>query len=135
MILENQGKDGIKRIMLVDDEADINSALKVVLKRAGFDVVTFDDPVAALENFKPRFYDLCILDIKMPKMDGLEVYQKIKELDGDVKVCFLTASELYFERFREGKYPILDKDLFIRKPIANTELLKKINSILKHGMN
>lgn len=132
MILENQRKDGIKRIMLVDDEPDINSALKVVLKRAGFDVVTFDDPVAALENFKARFYDLCILDIKMPKMDGVDLYQKIKYLDGDVKVCFLTASELYFERFREGKYPILDKDLFIRKPIANTELLKKINSILKH---
>ena len=126
-------KDGIKRIMLVDDEPDINSALKVVLKRAGFDVVTFDDPVVALENFKARSYDLCILDIKMPKMDGLDVYQKIKELDGDVKVCFLTASELYFERFREGKYPILDKDLFIRKPIANMELLKKINSILKEA--
>jgi DNA-binding response OmpR family regulator len=126
-------KDGIKRIMLVDDEPDINSALKVVLKRAGFDVVTFDDPEVALENFKARSYDLCILDIKMPKMDGLDVYQKIKELDGDVKVCFLTASELYFERFREGKYPILDKDLFIRKPIANVELLKKINSILKEA--
>jgi DNA-binding response OmpR family regulator len=131
LILENKRKDGIKRIMLVDDEPDINSALRVVLKRAGFDVVTFDDPVAALENFKARSYDLCILDIKMPKMDGLDVYQKIKDLDGDVKVCFLTASELYFERFREGKYPILDKDLFIRKPIANAELLKKINSILK----
>jgi DNA-binding response OmpR family regulator len=131
LILENKRKDGIKRIMLVDDEPDINSALRVVLKRAGFDVVTFDDPVAALENFKARSYDLCILDIKMPKMDGLDVYQKIKDLDGDVKVCFLTASELYFERFREGKYPILDKDLFIRKPIANVELLKKINSILK----
>jgi DNA-binding response OmpR family regulator len=133
VILENKRKDGIKRIMLVDDEPDINSALRVVLKRAGFDVVTFDDPVAALENFKARSYDLCILDIKMPKMDGLDVYQKIKDLDGDVKVCFLTASELYFERFREGKYPILDKDLFIRKPIANKELLKKINSILKEA--
>jgi DNA-binding response OmpR family regulator len=133
LILENKRKDGIKRIMLVDDEPDINSALRVVLKRAGFDVVTFDDPVAALENFKARSYDLCILDIKMPKMDGLDVYQKIKDLDGDVKVCFLTASELYFERFREGKYPILDKDLFIRKPIANVELLKKINSILKEA--
>lgn len=119
--------------MLVDDEPDINSALRVVLKRAGFDVVTFDDPVAALENFKARSYDLCILDIKMPKMDGIDVYQKIKDLDGDVKVCFLTASELYFERFREGKYPILDKDLFIRKPIANAELLKKINSILNEA--
>jgi DNA-binding response OmpR family regulator len=133
LILENKRKDGIKRIMLVDDEPDINSALRVVLKRAGFDVVTFDDPVAALENFKARSYDLCILDIKMPKMDGLDVYQKIKDLDGDVKVCFLTASELYFERFREGKYPILDKDLFVRKPIANAELLKKINSILNEA--
>lgn len=129
---ENELKDGRKRIMLVDDEPDINSAFKVVLKRAGFDVVTFDDPVDAIEGFRAGFYDLCILDIKMPKMDGFDLYQKIKELDADAKVCFLTASELYFERFREGKYAILDKDLFIRKPIANMELLEKINSILKH---
>lgn len=130
MILENKRKDGIKRIMIVDDEPDINSGLKVVLKREGFDVDTFDDPVDALERFKPKFYDLLILDIKMPKLDGLELYQKIKGLDGDVKICFLTASELYYERFRDGKYPTLDKDLFIRKPIANRELLRKINSIL-----
>lgn len=130
MILENKRKDGIKRIMIVDDEPDINSGLKVVLKREGFDVDTFDDPVDALERFKPKFYDLIILDIKMPKMDGIQLYQKIKGLDGDVKICFLTASELYYERFRDGKYPTLDKDLFIRKPIANRELLRKINSIL-----
>lgn len=132
MILENKRKDGIKRIMIVDDEPDINSAFKVVLKRGGFDVDTFDDPVDALEKFKPKFYDLLILDVKMPDMDGFELYQKIKRLDGDVKICFLTASELYYERFREGKYPPLDKDLFIRKPIANRELLRKINSILDH---
>ena len=130
MILENKRKDGIKRIMIVDDEPDINSGLKVVLKREGFDVDTFDDPVDALERFKPKFYDLLILDIKMQRLDGLELYQKIKGLDGDVKICFLTASELYYERFRDGKYPTLDKDLFIRKPIANRELLGKINSIL-----
>ncbi len=130
MILENKRKDGIKRIMIVDDEPDINSAFKVVLKRGGFNVDTFDDPVNALEKFKPKFYDLLILDVKMPDMDGFELYQKIKRLDGDVKICFLTASELYYERFREGKYPPLDKDLFIRKPIANRELLRKINSIL-----
>ena len=132
VILENKRKDGIKRIMIVDDEPDINLAFKVVLKRGGFDVDTFDDPVDALEKFKPRFYDLLILDIKMPKLDGFELCQKIKKLDGDVKICFLTASELYYERFREGKYPTLDKDLFIRKPIANRELLIKINSILDH---
>ncbi|MGB8165351.1 MAG: response regulator [Nitrososphaeraceae archaeon] len=130
MILENKRKDGIKRIMIVDDEPDINSGLKVVLKREGFDVDTFDDPVDALERFKPKFYDLLILDIKMQRLDGLELYQKIKGLDGDVKICFLTASELYYERFRDGKYPTLDNDLFIRKPIANRELLRKINSIL-----
>ncbi|HEX9319068.1 MAG TPA: response regulator [Nitrososphaeraceae archaeon] len=118
--------------MIVDDEPDINLAFKVVLKRGGFDVDTFDDPVDALEKFKPRFYDLLILDTRMPKLDGFELCQKIKKLDGDVKICFLTASELYYERFREGKYPTLDKDLFIRKPIANRELLIKINSILDH---
>ena len=87
MMPENELKDGRKRIMLVDDEPDINSAFKVVLKRAGFDVVTFDDPVDAIERFKAGFYDLCILDIKMPKMDGFDLYQKIKESWMQMRRC------------------------------------------------
>jgi DNA-binding response OmpR family regulator len=121
---------GATKLLLVDDEPDINIALKVVLQRAGFIVDTFDDPVTALDQFKPEYYDLLILDVKMPKMDGFELYQKIKKTDEHVKVCFLTASELYYETFRKGKYLTIDKELFIRKPITNRELLDKINFIL-----
>jgi DNA-binding response OmpR family regulator len=119
------------RIMLVDDEPDINAALSVVLKRAGYDVDTFDNPFIALEKLKPGFYGLIILDVKMPQMDGFELYREIKKVDKKAKICFLTASELYYESIRKEKFPPVDKELFIIKPISNAELLKKINAILK----
>ena len=119
------------RIMLVDDEPDINAALSVVLKRAGYDIDTFDNPFIALEKLKPGFYGLIILDVKMPQMDGFELYREIKKVDRKAKICFLTASELYYENFRKEKFAHLDKELFIIKPISNAELLKKIDFILK----
>ena len=119
------------RIMLVDDEPDINAALSVVLKRAGYDVNTFDNPFIALEKLKPGFYGLIILDVKMPQMDGFELYREIKKVDRKAKICFLTASELYYENFRKEKFADLDNELFIIKPISNAELLKKIDFILK----
>ena len=119
------------RIMLVDDEPDINAALSVVLKREGYDVDTFENPFIALEKLKPGFYGLIILDVKMPQMDGFELYREIKKVDRKAKICFLTASELYYENFRKEKFAPLDKELFIIKPISNAELLKKIDFILK----
>jgi DNA-binding response OmpR family regulator len=119
------------RIMLVDDEPDINAALSVVLKRAGYDVDTFDNPFIALEKLKPGFYGLIILDVKIPQMDGFELYREIKKVDKKAKICFLTASELYYENIRKEKFTPLDKELFIIKPISNAELLKKIDFILK----
>ena len=119
------------RIMLVDDEPDINAALSVVLKRAGYYVDTFDNPFIALEKLKPGFYGLIILDVKMPQMDGFELYREIKKVDKKAKICFLTASELYYENFRKEKFADLDNELFIIKPISNAELLKKIDFILK----
>lgn len=119
------------RIMLVDDEPDINAALSVVLKREGYDVDTFENPFIALENLRPGLYGLIILDVKMPQMDGFELYREIKKVDRKAKICFLTASELYYENFRKEKFAHLDKELFIIKPISNAELLKKIDFILK----
>ena len=118
-------------IMLVDDEPDINAAFSVVLKRRGYDVDTFENPLIALEKLKPGFYGLIILDVKMPQMDGFQLYREIKKVDKKAKICFLTASELYYENFRKEKFTSLDKELFIIKPISNAELLKKIEFILK----
>lgn len=76
---------------VVDDELDITLTLKSVLEQSGFNVDLFNDPLLALQNFKTNFYDLIILDIKMPKMNGFDLYEKIKMIDNKVKVCFLTA--------------------------------------------
>lgn len=119
-----------KRICFVDDEPDIILLCKIVLEEGGFEVYTFADSLVALTNFKPDFYDLIILDIKMPNMDGFELYRKIKEKDQNTKVCFLTASEMYYETFRKNGFGLVDKDLFLRKPIENDELIKKVNQII-----
>jgi CheY-like chemotaxis protein len=85
----------------------------------------------ALENFNAGSYDLILLDIKMPEMDGFHLYLEMKKIDNKVKVCFLTASEMYYERFRkEEAFCSLDKDLFLRKPIRNEDLKEKINKII-----
>ena len=119
-----------KRICFVDDEPDIILLCKIVLEEGGFEVYTFTDSLLALSNFKPDFYDLIILDIKMPNMDGFELCRKIKEKDKNTKVCFLTASEMYYETFRKNGYGLGDKDLFLRKPIENDELIKRVKQII-----
>ena len=102
-----------------------------VFDQNGFNAASYDDPVLALENFKAGSYDLLLLDIKMPEMDGFQLYQKMKKIDSKVKVCFLTASELYHERSRkEEGFCAIDKVLFVQKPIGNEDLIKKINTII-----
>ena len=119
-----------KKVMIVDDEPDVISVLEIVLNENGFEVDSFTDPIAALKNYRVGIYDLLILDIKMPKMDGFELYDEIKKIDDNAKVCFLTASEMYYMHSRKEKYCSLDKDLFIQKPIANEDLVEEINKIL-----
>jgi two-component system response regulator ChvI len=120
-----------RRILVVDDEPDMTLLFKMALESDPlYDVYTFNDPVVALSNFKAGLYDLVLLDIKMPEMDGFDLYEEVKKIDSKVKICFLTASEMYYEEFRKEAYSSLDKDLFIRKPIENEELLNKINKMI-----
>ena len=85
----------------------------------------------ALSNFKLGLYDLLLLDIKMPKMDGFDLYQRIRKIDSNVKICFLTASELFYEEYRRvDAYPTLDKEYFIQKPLRTEELIRQLNEIL-----
>jgi DNA-binding response OmpR family regulator len=119
------------RILVVDDEPDLIQVSTLALEYHGFKVDSFNDPQEALSKYKPGLYDLVILDIKMPKMDGFELYHEIKKKDNNANVCFLTASELYYEEFREKEYWALDRNLFIRKPIDNEELVKEIKKMIK----
>jgi two-component system response regulator ChvI len=101
------------------------------LENNGFVVDSYTDPTLALSNFKPGLYDLLLLDIKMPEMNGFELYQKIMEVDSNVKICFLTASELFYEEYRTfDPYPTLDKAYFIQKPFRTEEIIGQLNEIL-----
>lgn len=125
------------RILIVDDEPDVALTLKVTLEDNGFKVDAFDDPLLALENFKVEVYDLAILDIKMPKMNGFELFREIKKTDNNVKVCFLTAlNELHdYEQFRKVAFPKEGERYFIQKPIENEEIIKRVNEIMTAGSN
>jgi DNA-binding response OmpR family regulator len=120
-----------KRVLFVDDEPDHNLTLKMILEENGFKVDSFTDPLLALQNFKEQdsMYELLILDIKMPEMNGFELYRQIKKIDDKVKVCFLTASEMDYGVYTDIVNS-LDPEYFIRKPIDNEELVKRLNRIL-----
>ena len=95
-----------KKIMLVDDEADILWLFKMILESdARLKVDSFADPIVALENFRPGLYDLLLIDIAMPKMNGFELHDKIRELDKKVKISFVTASEMFYEEIRKEAFP------------------------------
>jgi DNA-binding response OmpR family regulator len=122
-----------KRVLIVDDEPDVTLVLKQVLDENGFEADSYDEPRLALNNFKANMYDLLLLDIKMPDINGLDLYQEMRKIDDKVKVCFLTASEMFYEKFRkEEPYSKFDKELFIAKPIENEELLDHLNRVINN---
>jgi DNA-binding response OmpR family regulator len=100
--------------------------ISIALNSNDFEVDSFNDSILALSNFRPFYYDLVILDIKMPKMDGFMLYERLKIVDPEVKVCFLTAGEMYREEIREADHCAFNKDLFLQKPISNEDLVREI---------
>jgi CheY-like chemotaxis protein len=123
-----------KRILVVDDEHDICMVYQMVLQDAGFECISYVDPVKALKEFRPSYYDLILLDIKMPVLNGFELCKKIIELDKTVHIVFITASEEYYEQFRSQHFPELGKINYIQKPIGNQELIRIINMITANSI-
>ena len=123
-----------KKILVVDDEPDVTYTIKKILEDNGFEVVdTFTDSILALDSYKANFYDLVILDILMPKLDGFQLYIKIREKDPKVKICFLTAITTFNEDFRKTRLELgktINEDYFIQKPIEIEKLVKKLTSIM-----
>jgi two-component SAPR family response regulator len=91
---------------------------------------SYTDSAKALQEFRPNHYDLILLDIKMPVLNGFELFKKIIELDKTVHIMFITASEAYYEKFRGQHFPELSKINYIQKPIGNEELVQIINKII-----
>jgi two-component system catabolic regulation response regulator CreB/two-component system response regulator ChvI len=116
------------RILIVDDEEDVTSILRKGLEKSGYTVITYNDPVDALDDFKPGSYDLILLDIKMPKIDGFELFQQIQMRDGNAKVCFMTAYEVYYDSLKELFPDSYSSMCFIKKPFAIHEFVKRISN-------
>ena len=118
------------KILVVDDEPDINKLYHTVLEYVGYTVESYESPLIALSNFIPSYYDAAILDIKMPEMNGLVLYNELRKRDRKVKICFLTAGEIDVEKLVEDKFDELDKDLFFQKPMRNNDLVSMVNRLI-----
>ena len=118
------------RILIVDDEPDIAQVLKMGLEDNGFVVDTYNDPLDTISNFKADTYDLLLIDIKMPKMTGFELYNKLRQIDEKAKICFITAYELYFDEFKRI-FPKIKVECFIRKPVSINDLARVIKDELQ----
>jgi CheY-like chemotaxis protein len=126
-----------KKILIVDDDADLTMTFRAVIEDSNNDVevnkrievYTSNDPVIALSEFKPNFYDLLLVDINMPRMNGFELCEKILAIDINVRVCFMSTGEINREALREI-YPTRQEGCFIRKPVTIDYLLERIRSEL-----
>lgn len=128
----SSGKLSIKRILVVDDNSDIALTLRLGLEDndSTMQVNCYDNPINALSDFKPNFYDLLLIDINMPMMDGFELCQKLLQKDLNVRVCFMTAGEINLDAVREV-HPLKSIGCFIKKPITTDALLKLIRAELE----
>jgi len=118
------------RVLVVDDEPDIVQAVKKGLEMRGLSVDAFDDPVKALKAFKPNVYNVAILDVRMPKINGFQLYREILKRDDKVKVRFFTAFEEFREEFKKA-FPELDERRFIRKPTTISKIAEELIADVK----
>jgi DNA-binding response OmpR family regulator len=114
--------------MIVEDDQDIAQLFAITLQDNGFVVEVFNDPLSALSNYKVGNYDLLLLDIRMPVMNGFELCQKIRDKDKKVQVCFITARVDAIDEFRRLFPDLQEIDCFVRKPVGMDNLVKIVKS-------
>jgi DNA-binding response OmpR family regulator len=119
-----------KSVLIVDDDSDMISIFSLGLQDEGFEVYSYNDPLEALSQFRPNFYDLLLIDINMPKMNGIELSRQILELDANVKICFITAGEANIEVLRE-LYPTRSIGCYIKKPVTIDQLVRRVKAELE----
>jgi DNA-binding response OmpR family regulator len=127
-ISKHNDDDDIKsrgRILIVDDDPDITLTFNLGLTKKGFAVSVFNDPLNALSEFRAGLYDLILLDVKMPKMNGFKLSREIEKIDDIPKVCYITSFVVYYESLKEI-FPAAKVCCFIRKPIKIDKLADKI---------
>ena len=130
MVTTTEQKKLSKVILIVDDDPDMTSIFSLGLQDEGFEVYAYNDPLDAISEFRPNFYDLLLVDINMPKINGIDLSRQLLELDSNVKICFITAGEANIEVLRE-LYPARDIGCFIRKPVTIDQLVKRVKAELE----
>jgi CheY-like chemotaxis protein len=126
------------RVLVVDDEPDINLTFKTGLEANGFEVDAFSDPVLALSNFTSGVYDLLLLDVRMPQINGFELYEKLRKIDSNVKACFITAHDVHYQSLKEifpGRKEMLlsGSKGVLRKPISIDDLVETVERLRRDG--
>jgi DNA-binding response OmpR family regulator len=106
-----------KKILIIDDDNSITRVVKIGLERYGYSVDTYNDPVESVAKFRPGYYDLIFLDIRMPVLSGFDVYRRLKEADGAAKICFFTSFEINTDEFRK-LFPDIDVSQLLLKPAS-----------------
>jgi CheY-like chemotaxis protein len=130
----------VKSILIIDDNPDIALTFKKGLEAENnrkrysdnifFEVFTYNDPYLALSEFKPDFYDLMLIDINMPKMNGFDFCIRILEIDANPRFCFMSSGLINQEALRE-QYPSLSIGCFIEKPITMENLVRRVKTELE----
>jgi two-component system, OmpR family, response regulator ChvI len=118
------------KILIVENERDVLRTFEKGLTYNGFEVEAFEDPLKALAKFMPNTYDVLILDIRMPTMNGFELYRELRKRGDKSIVFFITAFDVYYEEFKRI-FPDVDVKHFIKKPILIKELAATIDRVLK----
>jgi len=128
--------ENTKQILVIDDDNDSGLAIKACLdtyykpdigrSESTIQVTTFIDPIRALLEFKPYYYDLLLVDINMPSVSGYELVEKIIKLDLNIKVCFMTSGEINYEAITEIRHPTKSFGCFIKKPASNDYLVNRV---------
>ena len=144
----NEGEGGLvrdysetkktKTILVVDDDQDTTMAVRSSFEMENshptngtcFQIYTYNFPGLALSEFRPNFYDLLLIDVEMPQMNGFELSTKILEIDPDPKICFMSAAEVNYEALREI-YPTVNFGCFIKKPVSLDHLIRSVKAELE----
>jgi DNA-binding response OmpR family regulator len=122
----------MKKILLIDDNRDVTSALHDALELNGVEVVAYNDPIEAVDDFKAGDYSLVLLDFQMPGMNGFQVYRELRKTDEKVRICFLTAFDVYEHEF-SALFPEVKIQKFLKKPVELSTIVKMMNELTLEG--
>ena len=119
----------LPRILVVDDDPDITAIIKNALEASGLTVDIFNKPEEALSKFKKDYYVMIITDIRMPGMNGFELYREVKKMDSKIKFAFMTAFAIYQDEFKKI-FTSIDVKFLINKPVSISDLAGRVKEEL-----